>query len=87
MRIDTSLEGYKRGAHGFGGSDMQELKDPLNKVAAFLERYTSAKIIVIIDTHCLDGGFFAYKGSSPATYQGCSLEEVVISPFLLLFIT
>jgi hypothetical protein len=63
---------------------MQEIPKPLDEVAAFLEHYKSAKIIVIIDTHCLDGGFFVYKGTSPATYEGCSLEEVIILPILLL---
>jgi hypothetical protein len=42
----------------------------------FMKDYVTAKIIVIVQTHCLESGAFVRKGDSPATYQGCSLLEV-----------
>lgn len=42
----------------------------------FLAEFTTARIVVIIDTHSLDNGAFAWKGNSPATYEGCDLESV-----------
>jgi len=44
-----------------------------------LERYPTAKIVVVIDTHCLDNGYFVYTGNSPETYKACSLKEAGIS--------
>jgi hypothetical protein len=54
----------------------KELKDTSKGVANFLTKYPSARIIVVIDTHCLDNGYFVYTGTSPATYLACSLQEV-----------
>jgi hypothetical protein len=42
----------------------------------FMKQWVTAKIIVIIQTHCLEGGAFVWRGDSPATYEGCSLLEV-----------
>ena len=50
--------------------------DPVKDVRAFMRKNTSAKIVVVIDTHCLDNGAFVYTGNSPDTYQGCLLPEV-----------
>ena len=47
-------------------------------IKAFLRRYGAAKLIIILDTHSLDNGYFAWTGSSPSTYEACSLQEVRI---------
>lgn len=42
----------------------------------FLKAHPTAKIVVVIDTHCIENGFFIYKGISPENYAACSLLEV-----------
>lgn len=42
----------------------------------FLKKHPTAKIVVVIDTHCFDSGWFIWTGDSPETYQSCSLLEV-----------
>ena len=45
----------------------------------FLKAHPMAKIIVIIDTHCLDNGTFVWKGATPTEYTSCTLLEVRLS--------
>ena len=40
-----------------------------------------AKIIVVVDTHCLENGSFVWTGDRPTAYEGCSLLEVCIWTF------
>ena len=54
-------------------------KESIHGTEKFLREFPAAKIVVIIDTHCLDNGSFAYKGDSPGTYQGCGLLEVSLT--------
>lgn len=49
------------------------------QISDFLGRHPTAKIVLIVDTHCLDNGAFVYEGHSPETYKGCRLEEVSTS--------
>ena len=42
----------------------------------FLKAQATANIVVVIDTHCIENGFFIYKGDSPENYAACSLLEV-----------
>lgn len=67
---------------GRDGSGVEELSDPIATAKEFLMVHKLAKIVVVIDTHCLDNGAFVYTGDSPSTYQACSLDEV--SSFRLL---
>ena len=47
------------------------------QIRQFLKDHESAKIIIIIDTHCLPSGGFVWKtGSNYETYGECSLLEV-----------
>ena len=55
----------------------QRLTETSNEAETFLKRHRTAKIVVIIDTHCLDeNGAFVYTGHSPDTYKACLLPEV-----------
>jgi len=42
----------------------------------FMVRHPSAKVVFIVNTHCLPSGFFIWKGDGPESYEGCSLLEV-----------
>ena len=50
---------------------------PSPEVTNFLDQHRTAKIIVVVDTHCIQetGGFLWY-GHDANTYQSCSLYEV-----------
>jgi len=48
----------------------------LSVAEAFLKQHSTAKIVFIVNTHCLPDGFFVYLGDSPDTYKSCSLLEV-----------
>lgn len=41
-------------------------------------KHTSAKIVVIVDTHCLENGQFVYKGNlkEPKSYEACYMRDV-----------
>lgn len=42
----------------------------------FLVAHESAKIVVIVDTHCIESGFFVWTGEGAADWKACSLLEV-----------
>lgn len=42
----------------------------------FLKAHPMAKIVVVVDTHCLDNGSFVWKGATPTEYSSCTLLEV-----------
>jgi hypothetical protein len=44
----------------------------------FLKKHPITKIVVVVDTHYLDNGYFVYTGDSPDTYKACSLKEASI---------
>ncbi|KAF9779587.1 hypothetical protein BJ322DRAFT_1113387 [Thelephora terrestris] len=43
----------------------------------FLNAHKSAKIVVAIDTHSADNGYFIWTGSTAETYRACSLLEIL----------
>lgn len=51
---------------------------PYPQVSTFLDKHTTAKIIVIVDTHCLqETSMFIWKGSSEAgDLASCTLLGV-----------
>lgn len=49
---------------------------PLGEVDKFLTHYPTAKIIIVVETHCLENGRFVWTGEFPTTYEACSLLEV-----------
>lgn len=49
----------------------------LEEIAEFLARHPTAKIIIVLDTHCLgENGAFIWKGHSAETYLFCRMKEV-----------
>lgn len=48
----------------------------LEDIDNFMTHYPTAKIVIVIETHCLENGCFVWKGESPTTYEACSLLEV-----------
>src|ERR1700753_3911595 len=48
----------------------------ITEVIKFLKTYSTAKIVVVIETHCIENGRFVWRGHSPTTYEACSLFEV-----------
>jgi hypothetical protein len=57
----------------------------LEEIAEFLARHPTAKIIIVLDTHCLsENGAFIWKGHSAETCLFCRMKEVCvrnIAPF------
>lgn len=56
--------------------------EAVGEVLEFLTKWESAKIVVVVETHCLDTGVFVWKGDEPANYQTCSFLEVSICDLL-----
>lgn len=50
--------------------------DSSNAAEDFLKDYGAAKIIVVIDTHSLENGYFVWRGANPDDLSACSLLEV-----------
>ncbi|KAF9789147.1 hypothetical protein BJ322DRAFT_1102529 [Thelephora terrestris] len=50
---------------------------PVKEVIEFLTTWQSAKIVVVIETHCLETGVLVWRGDEPANYETCSLNEIL----------
>ena len=55
---------------------LQQSSKPSMEATLFLKQHPMAKIIVVVDTHCLENGAFVYEGDSPANFKACLLPEV-----------
>jgi hypothetical protein len=42
----------------------------------FLDTHPTAKIVIIIDTHCLENGAFVWRGCDPVSFEACYMPEV-----------
>ncbi len=82
---DGTLVGGSKSARGRGGDvEIEEAKarqsresGSFTKIAKFLDRYSTARIIIVVDTHCLEeNGAFVWKGTTPASYDACSMAQV-----------
>ena len=51
-------------------------RDPISVVDRFLKHYTMAKIIIIINTHPVEGGWLMYSSNTLSDYKACCLEDV-----------
>jgi hypothetical protein len=58
------------------GNSKPKLSVAVSKVVSFLEQFTTAKIVIVIETHCMENGCFVWKGTSADTYKACALFEV-----------
>lgn len=70
LRTKNGKNGGKARAH------LEELMGDLRRALTFLGTHETAKIVVVIDTHCADNGFPMYAGNDSMSYQACSLFEV-----------
>lgn len=41
-----------------------------------MDRHTTAKVVVIIDSHAMDNGYFAWTGTKGGHISACSLLQV-----------
>lgn len=45
----------------------------------FLENHPTAKIVVVIDTHCLENGHYIYRGNNvDKDFEACQITEVSV---------
>jgi hypothetical protein len=73
----SSQKPQKSSQTGRAKNDSQEGDHPQDEAVDFLDRHPTAKIVVVIDTHCLEEtGGFIFKGNTPETYAACSMAEV-----------
>ena len=75
VALDTSTKSAAED-NSYGDGKSTVVTQSPKSAEVFLREHPSAKIIVIIDTHCLNNGFFVWKGTSAANYAACSLAEV-----------
>lgn len=73
LRIDIPLGGENPEG---GNDELEQLKEPTREARAFLDKHPMAKIIIVVDAHCMDNGFFVYEGDSAETFKGCPMSEV-----------
>jgi hypothetical protein len=81
LRLDIPLGGTPSSAARSNNAqldpDTKELSGkPATQAKKFLHKHPTAKIVIIIDTHCLENGAFVWNGNSPTSYEACSLYEV-----------
>lgn len=94
--MDVSLKGKTSDTRvsetseaGLGISDLprprrNEASTATDQVTEFLIKYPTAKIVIVVEMHCLENGRFVWKGQSPTTYEACSLLEVCL-PYISRF--
>jgi hypothetical protein len=72
MLIERSVDGTPL--------DRNDQKFEQSKDTSLAERFLmsneGARIVVIVDTHCLDNGRLVWTGTSADEYRACSLFEV-----------
>jgi len=56
--------------------------------AKFLTTHVTAKIIVVVDTHCVpESGLFIWSGDKPETFQSCTLGTVCVTSLQMVTTT
>jgi len=74
MLVETSLSNTQD--EDPGENEFYKVTNNTKTAEGFLKAHRTAKIVIVIDTHCIENGFFIYKGDSPENYAACSLLEV-----------
>ena len=72
MLVERSVDGTPMDPN----DELFETSKDTSYAEGFLKAHEMAKILVIIDTHCLDNGAFVWTGASADEYRACSLLEV-----------
>jgi len=76
IALDVSM---KRKDDDYGNDGETERTHTPDAATAFLKEFPTAKIIVIIDTHSSDGGFFLWKGNREGEFDTSPLLPVRIT--------
>jgi hypothetical protein len=74
LRVDVAMAGYEHGMEIYDAGGLVESKTGI--ISKFLQKYDTAKIVFILDTHSADNGRFVYTGADDSTFKACSLFEV-----------
>jgi hypothetical protein len=74
LRVDVEMAGWKHGMDIYDAEGLVENKTGV--ISKFLQKYDSAKIVFILDTHSADNGRFVYTGAGSGSFKSCSLFEV-----------
>ena len=72
--LDISLDGSDTGKvrqQGLPGAVNAEV------AARFLVDHPTAKIVVVVDTHCVENGSFVWKGAKSG-FEACGMDEVSV---------
>jgi hypothetical protein len=78
MLLESKLDVCGPARQEYGDNDDEDIVTTTSSDAAesFLKEHPAAKIVIVIDTHCLTTGSFVWKGNRPENYEACSLFEV-----------
>jgi len=82
MFVERSVDGTPLDPN----DDLFKMSKDTSLAEHFLNAHPMAKIVVIVDTHCLENGFFVWTGNSEDEYRACSLLEVSTRSYLPLSI-
>lgn len=87
MRMDVSLQiSVNEPAPSKKGKKKAKApeEDPVKEVMDFLRDWDTAKIVFVLETHCIESGKFIWTGDGPASYESCWLKEVRVHGFLCI---
>jgi phosphoribosylpyrophosphate synthetase len=78
MHLDCTLDigGPARTEYNDNDDDNTATTTTSEAAESFLKEHPAAKIVIVIDTHCITTGSFVWRGDSPETYEVCTLFEV-----------
>jgi len=91
MLMDVALDVDAKLVTGDGDGD--DVDDPMirtkSSLAAedFMKEFPTAKIVVVIDTHCSESGFFLWKGDRNGDYETSPLLPVSVKRCVSLLLS
>ena len=81
-RLDCSLnpEADRKGQPGDKNVAHEEVNNPVVEALNFLSRFPTAKIIIVVDTHSVENGAFAWTSDpdNPKAFKTCYLYEASV---------
>lgn len=78
VNLDGSGAGKGKKHKAVGIVCDKELENPIQYAGDFLRKHKAAKIVVVVDTHCLPDGRLIYKGEDADSYEAFYMEQVGI---------